>query len=373
MHVLVVSNGVPVNNNSLIGLFEFDQAKALVNAGIKVTFMAIDLRSIRRWRRWGINQGHDKNLEWYNFNIPIGKVSIRFLRKVGSIALKKLYKKALKVNRPDIIHAHFTLMGTIASDLAKEEGIPLVVTEHSSMINDGEIQSDLKSCAEEAYMSADIVIAVSEALANNIKKQMGINCQVIPNIMGNKGFYNVRKVKHKGIGFITTCNIIQHKWPVLLLEAFCVLKKKYEDIFLGFIGEGDQLCKIQEIIEREELSGCVICYGKKNREDIAEIYRHYDCFVLPSYRETFGVAYIEAMAAGLPVIATKCGGPEDFVDSNCGILITVDNQEELINAMTYMYHNIDKYNADTIRKMTKDKFSEEVIIQKIISVYKSII
>lgn len=373
MHVLIVSNGVPVNNDSLIGLFEFDQAKALASAGMKVTFMAIDMRSVRRWRRWGITQGYEKNFGWYNLSIPIGKVRTRLLQKIGSIAIKKLYKKVFKENKPDIIHAHFTLMGAIAGDLAKTEGIPLVVTEHSSMINDGEIRSDLKMCAEEAYMSANIVIAVSKALAYNIKRQMGINCQIIPNIMGNNVFYNVCKVKHKGIGFITTCNIIQHKRPVLLLEAFCVLRKKYEDIFLGFIGEGDQLYKVQEIIEREGLDGIVRCYGKKKREDIADIYRHYDCFVLPSYRETFGVAYIEAMAAGLPIIATKCGGPEDFVESTCGILINVDNKDELINAMTDMYHHIDHYNADTIRKMAKERFSEKTITEKIISVYKSLV
>ena len=55
--------------------------------------------------------------------------------------------------------------------------------------------------------------------------------------------------------------------------------------------------------------------------EIVKVYEECDCFVLPSAGETFGVVYVEAMAAGLPVIATRCGGPEDFVNEDNGILI----------------------------------------------------
>ena len=71
--------------------------------------------------------------------------------------------------------------------------------------------------------------------------------------------------------------------------------------------------------------------------EVSSILAHADIFVLASRKETFGIVYVEAMAKGLPVIATKCGGPEEFVNKENGILVPVDNVEELSKAMLLMY------------------------------------
>lgn len=84
------------------------------------------------------------------------------------------------------------------------------------------------------------------------------------------------------------------------------------------------------------------------KKKIAEQLSKSDCFVLASQSETFGVAYIEALAMGVPVIATKCGGPEGFVNENNGIMIDVDSESQLIEAMKYMYNNSDKYDREEI-------------------------
>ena len=75
------------------------------------------------------------------------------------------------------------------------------------------------------------------------------------------------------------------------------------------------------------------------RDKIAEILRASDCFVLPSKLETFGVVYIEAMACGVPVNATRCGGPESFVDDWNGALIAINDHEALVNSLKYMLEN----------------------------------
>ena len=66
------------------------------------------------------------------------------------------------------------------------------------------------------------------------------------------------------------------------------------------------------------------------------------------------MAYIEAMAAGLPVIATSCGGPEDFVNESNGILIEVDNHEELTKALLYMYKNSDNTIGSNFKRNYKN-------------------
>jgi len=83
------------------------------------------------------------------------------------------------------------------------------------------------------------------------------------------------------------------------------------------------------------------------------------------------VAYIETMAMGVPVIATKCGGPEIFINDKNGLLIEVDDKNELIEAMRYMYNNVD--DRKSIATEIKEKFSSEAVAKKIIMEYRRIL
>ena len=65
--------------------------------------------------------------------------------------------------------------------------------------------------------------------------------------------------------------------------------------------------------------------------------RHSNAFVLASRTETFGVVYIEALSQGLPVIATRCGGPESIVTSDNGLLVPIENIPELTKALLTLY------------------------------------
>ena len=95
-----------------------------------------------------------------------------------------------------------------------------------------------------------------------------------------------------------------------------------------------------------------------------------DCFVLSSNFETFGVVLIEALACGLPLIATKCGGPEDIVNKQNGILMDVENQLQLEDAMLTMYKNANKYDKQKLRSDAKDRFGEKAFIKNAMKYYE---
>ena len=374
MHILIVSRGLPSESYPLNGIFEFDQAKALAEAGLRVTYFAIDLRSIRRKRQFGITKEAREGVDCYNYNLPLGAVPLTVLLKVGSWALRRLYRKVFINSKPDIIHAHFTEYGYIAAKLCEEITVPLVITEHSSEMNKTQIKPDLLNAANFAYKKASAVIAVGEQLRNNIADKTGVKAIVVPNIMSDQSFLCICKRENKDYyGYVFTGRLIDRKRPFLLLDAFNSVAERYPNTRLGIIGDGVLRQEIVHRIAEYRLQDKVILYGALKRDSIAEVYAGYDCFILPSVRETFGVVCIEAMAAGLPVIATRSGGPEDFITQDVGLLTASDDKKELENAMEYMLLNAGKYNSDRIKQYVRNSFSPEIIARKIIEIYMTVI
>lgn len=373
MYILFVSRGYPTKKFKMNGIFEFDQAKAIANLGHKVIFAVVDVRSIRHWRKWGIEKQYKDGVQIYAMNIPLGRVPNTILTMISNISLRILYREIKKEQgKPDVIHAHFTRTGYISSRLKRTVKIPLVITEHSSKINKNKIDKKLFNKAKEAYINSDAVIAVSPSLANKIEKEFGISPIYIPNIVDTKIFKYTPKKYAEGFNFVSTGNLIRSKRMDLTIEAFSRAFKNNKNVTLTIFGEGPERTRLQELITRYDLNSKVFLKGMCPRDDIAKQLSKSDCFVLASQSETFGVAYIEAMAMGVPVIATKCGGPETFVNNDNGLIVSVDNIDELSNAMKYMYENIHNFDREKISRETTDLFGPEKVAQRIVEVYYAI-
>ena len=98
-----------------------------------------------------------------------------------------------------------------------------------------------------------------------------------------------------------------------------------------------------------------------------------DSFILASRFETFGIVYIEAMNYGKPVIATKTGGPDTFLNEKCGILVENENIEEIKKAMIKMKDTYDEYDKNILVNSVKITFQKRVIAQRLISLYEEVI
>ena len=79
------------------------------------------------------------------------------------------------------------------------------------------------------------------------------------------------------------------------------------------------------------------------------------------------------MAAGLPVIATRCGGPEDFVNERNGVLVDVDDKDQLFKAMCHVYECKNDYLSSDISQYASSNFSEQVIANRLIDEYKMVL
>lgn len=371
MRIAILSSGIPTIQYPLNGVFAFDQAKALAAAGVDVSFLSVDLRSIRKRRKWGFSSGVKDGIKWYNVSIPVGP--IRFILKlVAKPVVVSLFKKAFSNGeKPDIIHGHFA--GKSAYILSKKYGIPYVITEHNSEVNKDFLPQNKVDAIKLQYQHAAKVVAVSNALSTRIYKHTGVECIVIPNVIDTDLFKKANRKSHEGFRMVTTSYLIPLKRTKNILQVLPDIIDKYNDIKLDIIGEGVLKGVLMEYVKSHGLENNVVFHGLLTRDKISKIYEISDCFILPSSTETFGVVYVEAMAAGLPVIATKCGGPEDFVDESNGILVDVDDLEQLKNAIVYMYNHYKDYDIQAIKASVDAKYSPEVVASRIISVYKEIL
>ena len=374
MKVFVISKGMPTERYPLNGIFEFDQAKALAKVGAEVTMLVIDFRSRSYKRKYGCYEYEKDSGHVVERSLPLG-IYRRAMPLVQHL-LVKIYKKAEKsFGKPDVIHAHFYSIAAIASVLKKKFDVPFVVTEHSSKLNKNILEIskiDIK-LAKKAYQNADKVIAVSNALAQNLHNNFGVNAEVIHNIVDVSNFQYVKREKRDNFTFVSVGNLIQIKGFDLLIEAFAEAFKDDKSVSLKIVGDGPERNNLQNIVNQCGANDKITFLGEICREKLRDVYKESDAFVLTSRSETFGVAYIEAMTTGMPVIATACGGPNDFVNEQNGYLIPVDDKNALIDALKKMRDNAYGFNSLEISEMCVKKFSPENIANLLVSLYKEII
>lgn len=374
MRILICANGYNDYGNSRVNVFALDQAKALRDYGHDVRLVSIDLRSIRKKRNWHQNRYELEGIKCFTVNYFCGNISPLLLRWIGSKGARRVFDMACDDGwNPDILHAHFTVIGYCFADIAKQFNVPFVITEHSSALNKEEISKKTKKIATYAYLNADTLIAVSNALACSINRHLGIESIVVPNVLDIQSFSleSAPLLSKDKTTFVTAANLIEQKGIDLLIDAFSKLKDNYAILYI--FGDGPMKRKLEEQIEQLGFTERVYFMGHCSRSELFQMYSIADCFVLPSLSETFGVAYIEAMATGLPVIATCCGGPEDFIIPSVGKLIPKGDVEGLTQAMEQICEDTETYDREKIKDFAFSHFGPETIATSLTQVYKEIL
>ena len=157
----------------------------------------------------------------------------------------------------------------------------------------------------------------------------------------------------------------------ILIKSLSLLKDL--NILAHIGGDGKYLEKFKTLAKDLGVFEKCRFYGEILTDDISAFYSRLDLFVLASRDETFGVVVVEAMASGLPVIATDCGGPKEIITAETGVLIEKENPPELARAIRFMLQNIHHYNRGLIRKYVSEKYGQQPIADRILQFYSEIL
>ncbi len=385
-YVLEVSWGCPSEKYPIHGVFQFDQAKALHEAGESVVFLALDLRSIRRWRKWGVNRREYRGIPVYEYNFPCGPMPPAIKYRIQDHAFKRAIRAIEKeFGKPRLIHIHTCQQAISEVDYCRRNDIPYFITEHITPLDE---TAPIESRKRDALHGAACVICVSNALGRDIKSTYDVDFTVIPNIVDLSDF------RYTGPETVCTSDSMQGSPHItriisagrvdrgkgfdILIRAYAELLKTHPNTQLTIMGDGAKMGEMRALAAELGLGegntpGTIAFTGAYLRSEFATKLPESDFFALASQSETFGIVYAEALAAGVPVIATKCGGPEDFLDDTNGIIVPVDDVEAFTEAMKTMIRMKNSYDSKAIADACRKRFSPETISCMLMGLFRQVI
>lgn len=289
------------------------------------------------------------NVHFHEVNVPEYPL---FLYQPYELALSSKLVDMVKLHGIEILHVHYAIPHAYAAYMAKkmlqEEGIyvPIVTTLHGTDITLVGSHPFYKTAVTFSINKSDAVTSVSQSLKDDTLRLFDIKneIEVVPN------FIDISKQKHQFTdcqrGFMADerekivthiSNFREVKQIPDVIKIFYNIQKEIP-AKLMMVGEGPEKEKAERLCQTLGISDKVIFFG--NSHEIDKILCFSDLFLLPSITESFGLAALEAMAAGVPVISSNTGGiPEVNINGVSGYLSEVGDIEAMSKNALHILSN----------------------------------
>ena len=252
-------------------------------------------------------------------------ISLPFFRAFGFVVFG--FVEGIKEDY-DVIHAHYAVpQGLLGALLKHIKRKPLITTLHGSDVTILARRPFTRILVKYVLNTSDRVITVSEFLRGEILK-LGIAEEKVRVIYGgvpeDEGPEEPFDIKGKNILFVGS--LVRQKGVDILLKAFKSVKKDI-DSNLIIVGDGKKRKALERLAGARNLKDV---YFLGSKRDLKSIFKKSSVLVLPSREEGFGLVLLEAMANGVPVVASDTGGiPEIIEDGKNGLLFKTGDFEDL--------------------------------------------
>lgn len=303
--------------------------------------------------------------------------TIKKFKKLDYKIISEL-KKIVEIERVDIVHLNSSReLYNWYFVLKNLKNIKLFLTFHIGVPNHRGIIHKI------LYERVNGVIAISSKEFQEMGKKLRIDKNKIFKLYNgidlkkfntsiNSEFRKEIEIGNKERVITSIGNLSKPKGILELIAASELVIKEYSDVVFVWVGDDTHvkeeysLKSLREDIENKGMSKKIILVGYRN--DIREILKETDIFVLPAHNESFGIVYIEAMAMGIPVIGCNSGGVPDIIKEGTGFLCEPQNSNSLYEAIKIALNS----NLDEIRENNKkyvEEFSMEKHIENLLKIY----
>ena len=303
------------------------------------------------------------------------------------LALSSKLVDMVKLHKIDIMHVHYAIphayAGYMAKQMLAEAGIeiPMVTTLHGTDITLVGNHPFYKSAVTFSINNSDCVTSVSQSLKDDTLRLFDIKntIDVVPNFIDTKGFENQYTDCQRSIMALPQERIITHisnlrpvKRVQDVIHIFSLVQKDIPSKLL-IVGEGPEKEPAELLAESLGIAHKVVFLGNSN--EVHKILCFSDLFLLPSEKESFGLAALEAMASGVPIISSNTGGlPEVNIDGQSGYLSAVGNITEMAaNATAILKDDITLANFKANAKKSSLRFDTKTVVPKYEALYERVL
>jgi glycosyltransferase involved in cell wall biosynthesis len=304
------------------------------------------------------------------------------LRNSLDVASALKLAQFVRRNQIEIIHAHLARDYPLAAFAARRaSGARLILTRH--------VLFPLSRVHKVLLRRAARVIAVSQAVADGLVAQEIFDREkivLIPNGIDTDRFAKTMEgdaMERQKTGVRRCVGMVGELAPIKgqenFLRAAAIVRSRRDDVDFIIAGEdhsrtGENRLKLERMIDELELNQRVRITGWA--DDVVELLRTFDLFVSASSSESFGIAIVEAMASGVPVVATMTAGAQEIIDADkTGVLVPIGDAEALAKAICLLLDDQKTRArlADNARRRVSEQFSLDRMIARTEQVYQEVL
>lgn len=223
--------------------------------------------------------------------------------------------------------------------------------------------------AARVYRRAQAVFAVSQPLAAAVDALAGGQvARVLPNAV-DLDFFTLPPAPRVGdpFTFLCVCRLVPGKRVDLLIRAFARLATVRPGLRLVIVGSGVEENRLRSLAQTAGVAPSVEFTGGLEPTAVRQRMWQSNALVVSSQAETFGVVLVEGLGTGLPVVATRCGGPEEIVEPDLGLLVDRDDEHALANALQSV--SLRRYEPHALRARVLARYSFQRIGEQLMDAY----
>jgi glycosyltransferase involved in cell wall biosynthesis len=224
------------------------------------------------------------------------------------------------------------------------------------------------------YRSACSVICVSEKVRDQVIEGAAapVNTAVLYNSVDPLMFSPPESEPHAPM-ILSVGNLIPVKGHELLLRVLAAIQDQFPGLSLEIIGDGPERARLQQLANQQGTSAKVRFRGRQSRRQVADTMRRATVFALPSRYEGLGCVYLEAMAAGKPIVACLGQGIDEVIEPGLnGCLIKPDDLQELVDTLTRLLQQTEvrRKMGDAARRTILQRYTLAELAARLFRLYR---